>query len=152
MIRPASAAAPHQRLSERSLLDTREPSATRPLASARAPAARPAPRPNQGTTAAPSLSILVIDENRARAAIIEAGLREAGHDRVTLVHSLAGIARRVEETAPDVIVIDLESPGRDMLEHMFQLSRAVRRPVAMFVDRSDSDSIARAVEAGVSAY
>jgi response regulator NasT len=39
-----------------------------------------------------------------------------------------------------------------MLEDMFQLSRAVRRPVAMFVDRSDSESIAAAVEAGVSAY
>ena len=99
-----------------------------------------------------SLSILVIDENRARAAIIEAGLREAGHDRVTLVHSMAGIARRVEEAAPDVIVIDLENPNRDMLEDMFQLSRAVRRPVAMFVDRSDSEAIAAAVDAGVSAY
>lgn len=100
----------------------------------------------------PSLSILVIDENRARAAIIEAGLREAGHVRITLVHSIAGIARRIEEAAPDVIVIDLENPNRDMLEDMFQLSRAVRRPVAMFVDRSDSESIAAAVEAGVSAY
>lgn len=99
-----------------------------------------------------SLSILVIDENRARAAIIEAGLREAGHDRVTLVHSMAGIARRIEEAAPDVIVIDLENPNRDMLEDIFQLSRAVRRPVAMFVDRSDTESIAAAVEAGVSAY
>jgi response regulator NasT len=101
---------------------------------------------------APSLSILVIDENRARAAIIEAGLREAGHSSVTLVHSMTGIARRIEEAAPDVIVIDLGNPNRDMLEDMFQLSRAVRRPVAMFVDRSDSDSIAAAVEAGVSAY
>ncbi|WP_037282675.1 ANTAR domain-containing response regulator [Rubellimicrobium mesophilum] len=99
-----------------------------------------------------ALSILVIDENRARAAIIEAGLREAGHEKVTLVHSMAGIARRIEEAAPEVIVIDLENPNRDMLEDMFQLSRAVRRPVAMFVDRSDSDSIAAAVEAGVSAY
>ncbi len=99
-----------------------------------------------------SLSILVIDENRARAAIIEAGLREAGHESVTLVHSMAGIARRIQDAAPDVIVIDLENPNRDMLEDMFQLSRAVRRPVAMFVDRSDSASIAAAVEAGVSAY
>jgi two-component system, response regulator / RNA-binding antiterminator len=100
----------------------------------------------------PSLSILVIDENRARAAIIEAGLREAGHDRVTLVHSLTGIARRIETAAPDVIVIDLGNPGRDMLEHMFQLSRVVNRPVAMFVDHADGDAIAQAVEAGVSAY
>jgi len=102
---------------------------------------------------APSpLTILVIDENRIRAAIIEAGLRDAGHERVTLVHDVAGIARRIAEIEPDVIVIDLENPNRDMLENMFQLSRAVKRPIAMFVDRSDQSSIEAAVEAGVSAY
>ena len=101
---------------------------------------------------AKSLSILVIDENRIRAAIIEAGLREAGHDRVTVIHDVAGIARRIAETEPDVIVIDLENPNRDMLENMFQLSRAVKRPIAMFVDRSDQASIEAAVDAGVSAY
>ena len=99
-----------------------------------------------------SLSILVIDENRIRAAVIEAGLRDAGHDRVTLVHDVAGIARRIAEIEPDVIVIDLENPNRDMLENMFQLSRTVKRPIAMFVDRSDQASIEAAVEAGVSAY
>ncbi|MGE8944389.1 ANTAR domain-containing response regulator [Leptospira interrogans] len=98
------------------------------------------------------LSILVIDENRIRAAIIEAGLREAGHDRVTLVHDITGIARQIAEIEPDVIVIDLENPNRDMLENMFQLSRAVKRPIAMFVDRSDAVSIEAAVDAGVSAY
>ena len=99
-----------------------------------------------------SLSILVIDENRIRAAIIEAGLREAGHDHVTVIHDVAGIARRIAEIEPDVIVIDLENPNRDMLENMFQLSRAVKRPIAMFVDRSDQASIEAAVDAGVSAY
>ena len=39
-----------------------------------------------------SLAILVIDENRIRASIIEAGLRQAGHDDVTLIHDVAGIA------------------------------------------------------------
>ncbi|ALA18419.1 MULTISPECIES: ANTAR domain-containing response regulator [Chelatococcus] len=99
-----------------------------------------------------SLAILVIDENRIRASIIEAGLREAGHDNVALVHDVTGIARRIAEINPDVIVIDLENPNRDMLENMFQLSRAVKRPIAMFVDRSDQASIEAAVEAGVSAY
>lgn len=99
-----------------------------------------------------SLAILVIDENRIRASIIEAGLRQAGHDNVTLIHDVAGIARRIAEINPDVIVIDLENPNRDMLESMFQLSRAVKRPIAMFVDRSDQASIERAVDAGVSAY
>jgi response regulator NasT len=53
---------------------------------------------------------------------------------------------------PDVILIDLENPSRDVLEQMFQMSRAVKRPVAMFVDQSDSASIQAAVDAGVSAY
>ena len=43
-------------------------------------------------------------------------------------HDVAGIARRIADIAPDVIVIDLENPNRDMLENMFQLSRAVKRP------------------------
>lgn len=99
-----------------------------------------------------SLVVLVIDENRIRASIIEAGLREAGYEHVTLIHDIAGIARRIADINPDIIVIDLENPNRDMLENMFQLSRAVKRPVAMFVDRSDEASIEAAVEAGVSAY
>jgi response regulator NasT len=96
--------------------------------------------------------ILVIDENRIRSAVIEAGLREAGYQHVTIVHDVSGIAARIAEIAPDVIVIDLENPNRDMLENMFQLSRAVKRPIAMFVDRSDKASIEAAVDAGVSAY
>jgi response regulator NasT len=99
-----------------------------------------------------SLAILVIDENRIRASIIEAGLRESGHDNVTVVHDVAGVARTIAAINPDVIFIDLENPNRDMLENMFQLSRAVKRPVAMFVDRADRASIEAAVEAGVSAY
>lgn len=98
------------------------------------------------------LSVLVIDENRIRASIIEAGLRDAGHDQVTLVDDVKGIAQRIGDLQPDVIVIDLENPNRDMLESMFQLSRAVKRPIAMFVDHSDQASIEAAVEAGVSAY
>ncbi|WP_419913152.1 ANTAR domain-containing response regulator [Hoeflea sp.] len=97
-------------------------------------------------------SVLVVDENTVRAAIIEAGLREAGHDRVTVVTDVSGVAGKIAAIAPDVIGIDLENPNRDMLESMFQLSRAVKRPIAMFVDRSDSDSIERAIDAGVSAY
>ena len=99
-----------------------------------------------------SLSVLVIDENTVRAAIIEAGLREAGHERVTVVHDVNGIAQRIAAIEPDVIVIDLENPNRDMLENMFILSRAVKRPIAMFVDQSDQSAIESAVDAGVSAY
>ena len=99
-----------------------------------------------------TLSILIIDENRLRAAVIEDGLRDAGYSKLTVIHDFVGIARRIADISPDVIVIDLENPNRDVLESMFQLSRVVKRPIAMFVDRSDQAAIEAAVEAGVSAY
>ncbi|NLS03783.1 ANTAR domain-containing response regulator [Rhizobium sp. P32RR-XVIII] len=98
------------------------------------------------------LTVLVIDENTIRASIIEEGLREAGHTRVAVVHEVHGVARIIETLKPDVIIIDIENPNRDMMEHLFQLTRTISRPIAMFVDRSDSASIEAAVEAGVSAY
>ena len=100
----------------------------------------------------PELSILIIDENRIRASIIEDGLREAGHARVAVIHDVNEVGRSIRATMPDVIVIDLENPKRDTLEHFFSLSRAIQRPIAMFVDRSDGAMIEKAVEAGVSAY
>lgn len=97
-------------------------------------------------------SVLIIDENAARAAIIEAGLTAAGHDHVTIIDSVEGIAAKIFTLAPDVIVIDLENPNRDMLENIFQVTRAVKRPIAMFVDRSDNQTMQSAIDAGVSAY
>jgi response regulator NasT len=101
---------------------------------------------------APDLTILVIDENAIRASIIEEGLREAGHNNVTVIHEVHGVARIIETSKPDVIVIDIENPNRDMMEHLFQLTRTVSRPIAMFVDRSDTALIEAAMDAGVSAY
>jgi response regulator NasT len=101
---------------------------------------------------APDLTILVIDENAIRASIIEEGLREAGHSKVTVIHEVQGVARIIETLKPDVIVIDIENPNRDRMEHLFQLTRTVSRPIAMFVDRSDTALIEAAMDAGVSAY
>jgi response regulator NasT len=98
------------------------------------------------------LNILVIDDNADRAAILEEGLVEAGYARVMTIHSMTNLSRRVQALAPDVVIIDLANPDRDTLEAMFQISREVRRPIAMFVDQSDGASIAAAIEAGVSAY
>lgn len=98
------------------------------------------------------LNIVVIDENPVRAAILDDGLREAGLRRVTMLNDMHDLLHRIAEIDPDVILIDLENPSRDVLEQMFQVSRVVRRPVAMFVDQSDTAQIQAAVDAGVSAY
>lgn len=113
--------------------------------------------PGQGGTS-PSgqrdstLKIAIVDESPIRAAILEDGLREAGFTLVERIAETRNLLARVYAMDPDVILIDLESPSRDVLEQMFQMSRAVKRPIAMFVDQSDAASIEAAVDAGVSAY
>ena len=98
------------------------------------------------------LSILLVDENTDRAALIERGLHEAGYNRVSIIRETKGVLKKIEDISPDVIVIDLGNSSRDLLEHMFLVSRTVRKPIAMFVDQSDEQSMYRAIEAGVSAY
>jgi response regulator NasT len=103
-----------------------------------------------GTESSPKIAI--VDESPIRAAILEEGLREAGFTDVVRIDEMQSLLARIYALDPDVIVIDLENPSRDILEQMFQVSRAVRRPVAMFVDQSDAASIQASVDAGVSAY
>ena len=106
------------------------------------------------------LRILIIDENAVRAAILEEGLREAGgaddgmNGAVEIAHirDMTNLLPRIAAVDPDVILIDLENPSRDTLEQMFQVSRLARRPIAMFVDKSDRAAAQAAVDAGVSAY
>lgn len=98
------------------------------------------------------MKIIIVDESPIRSAILEEGLREAGYHDVERLGEMHNLLKRIYAIDPDVILIDLENPSRDVLEQMFQVSRAVRRPVAMFVDRSDAASIEASVDAGVSAY
>src|SRR5882757_4527467 len=91
-----------------------------------------------------SPKIVIVDESPIRAAILEEGLREAGFTGVVHISEMQNLLARIYALDPDVILIDLEK--------MFQVSRAVRRPIAMFVDQSDAASIQASVDAGVSAY
>ena len=99
-----------------------------------------------------SPQIVIVDESPIRAAILEEGLRDAGYCSVVRISEMHSLLARIYSLDPDIILIDLENPSRDILEQMFQVSRAVRRPIAMFVDQSDAASIQASVDAGVSAY
>jgi response regulator NasT len=98
------------------------------------------------------LNIAIIDVNPVRAAILEDGLREAGYSSISRIDDTRGLLARIDAIDPDVILIALGSPGRDVLEQMFEVSRVVRRPLAIFVDEADSASIQSAIDAGVSTY
>jgi two-component system, response regulator / RNA-binding antiterminator len=99
-----------------------------------------------------SLKIVIVDDSPVRAAILQDGLCESGYVNVVRIDNTRDLLARIYAIDPDVILIDLENPSRDVLEQMFQVSRAVKRPIAMFVDQTDTASIQASVDAGVSAY
>jgi two-component system, response regulator / RNA-binding antiterminator len=98
------------------------------------------------------LRIAIVDENPARAAVIEEGLAASGLTDVTLFTQRHGLVAQIERLMPDVVLIDLANPRRDELEELFIVSRAIATPIAMFVDQADSHAIEAAIDAGVSAY
>jgi len=98
------------------------------------------------------LRIAIVDESAQRAAEIEEGLRAAGFEHIEILAPVGAFVSRLERMAPDVVLIDLGNPSRDSLEEMLTVSRALARPIAMFVDQSDDAMIGAAIDAGVSAY
>lgn len=99
-----------------------------------------------------TMRIAIVDESPARAAVIREGLEASGLTDIAMMSERAGLVARIEAFAPDVILMDLASPQRDELEELFAVSRALARPVAMFVDESDDVAMEAAIDAGVSAY
>jgi two-component system, response regulator / RNA-binding antiterminator len=98
------------------------------------------------------LRIVIVDDTGLRASILEDGLGEAGFDDIHIIPPQGAFVARIERLAPDVVLMDLGSPSRDTLEEMLVVSRALARPIAMFVDQSDDDMIGAAIDAGISAY
>ena len=92
-----------------------------------------------------ALRIALIDDNPFRAAILEGGLREAGHADITRLTTSPALLRDLSRLDSDMVIIDLGNPNRDSLQQMFQISRHVPRPVAMFVDQSEANMIEAAV-------
>lgn len=98
------------------------------------------------------LKIMLIDEQPERFELLDQALRDYGHEIVARISTDEDINCAVERVQPDVIIIDLDSPGRDTLEHMQVISRDRPRPIVMFTNDGDNATIERAVKAGVSAY
>lgn len=98
------------------------------------------------------LRVMLVDEDPGRAAILERALEDAGYVVAAKITSATDLQGRVAALQPDVIIIDMESPDRDTLEHMRGISRDQPKPIVMFAEQGDSDTIAQAVQAGVSAY
>lgn len=99
-----------------------------------------------------SLRVMLVDAAPDRAALVEEALRQDGHRVIATLGPEADLAGRVRDLAPDIIIIDMDAPNRDVLEHMRTISRDQPKPVVMFAEQSDGETINTAIRAGVSAY
>ena len=105
-----------------------------------------------GKAARPPLKVLLVDEEPGRAAILERALLDAGYVLVSRLSSADRLVEHVAVSQPDIVIVDIDSPDRDCLENMAVLSRSNPKPVIMFSDEDNEETIASAIKAGVSAY
>src|SRR5262245_62152801 len=98
------------------------------------------------------MRVLVIDESAERADLLREGLVAAGHEVTATLSSPLTLLKTVEQLKPDVMVIDMDSPTRDVLEHLVFVSQHTPRPIVMFASDDAPETIRAATRAGVSAY
>ncbi len=95
---------------------------------------------------------MLIDESRGRAALLEQALADAGHRVVGRFDAGDDLQGRIKDVRPDIVLIDMESPGRDILEHLRLLNAETPHPIVLFAEQSDGTMAVEAIKAGVSAY
>ncbi len=99
------------------------------------------------------INVLLLDENRGRGALIAQALMDSGSDFNVFRPDVTGnLIKLVESFAPDVIIIEVDSPSRDTLEHLAIINEHNPKPVVVFSNDDDSVLIGKAIRSGVSAY
>lgn len=98
------------------------------------------------------LRILLINDTARKVGRLKTALCEAGFEVIDESGLTIDLPARVAALRPDVILIDSESPGRDVLEQVCLVSRDQPRPIVMFTDEHDPKVMRQAIQSGVSAY
>lgn len=99
-----------------------------------------------------NVEVMLIDAHSGRSAILEQALSDAGYRITVRTASTDRLLQQVREARPDVILIDIDLPDRDTLEQLREIGQDQPRPIVMFAERSDPETTAAALRAGVSAY
>lgn len=105
-----------------------------------------------GTSALSKLRVILVDHVAERAELLRQSLEQHGHVVAAILRSSAEVLDRVDILAPDVILVDMQSPDRDAIEDVRYLMHKRPCPIVVYAGNKDSRSITRAIEAGVSAY
>ena len=98
-------------------------------------------------------SALVVDDHPLFCDALAMTLRSvAGIEEVATAGSLAEALARIEEGAPDLVVLDLHLPDVDGLGGLARMRAATRAPILVVSSMADDRVIASAIEAGAMGY
>lgn len=98
------------------------------------------------------IRVMLVDDHPSRAQLVEEHLKAAGFEVLSVISSATGLLFQIEQHRPDVVLIDLQSPDRDVLESLAIVNRHSPTAMVMFAEEDDPDYIRQAVEAGISTY
>ncbi|GGC90336.1 ANTAR domain-containing response regulator [Halopseudomonas salina] len=98
------------------------------------------------------MRILLIDDTARKLGRLRDSLSEAGFEVLDESGLSVDLPARVQECKPDVVLIDCDSPGRDVMEQVCMVTRDLPRPIVMFTDEHDQGVMRMAIQSGVSAY
>ncbi|MHB1950980.1 MAG: ANTAR domain-containing response regulator [Acidiferrobacteraceae bacterium] len=98
------------------------------------------------------MHVMLVDDDLERSALLRRSLEGCGYTVIATIGSTSDLYAAVRTRQPDVIVIDVEAPGRDTLEQMAMITQEQPRPIVMFCGDGDGALIRNAIRAGVSAY
>ena len=95
---------------------------------------------------------MLVDDDADRASSVEESLRASGFDVLSIISSTSALLYQIEQHRPDVVLIDLQFPGRDILESLAVVNEHNPVPMVMFSQEDDPDYIQQAFRAGISTY
>ena len=98
------------------------------------------------------LKVMLVDEASERSESIAELLQYAGCEVIASVSPSHDLLQHIEEVEPDLVIIDIELPDRDIMENLQSVQANTPRPMVMFSQDEEGYTIRRAIEAGVSAY
>jgi response regulator NasT len=96
--------------------------------------------------------LMLVDSDSDRSGSLEAALLAAGYTHIIRIGSGDNLMNAVRNHQPDIILIDMQSPDRDTLESLRNVSRETPKPIVFFAEQSDYETTRAAINAGVSAY
>lgn len=99
-----------------------------------------------------TIKVMLVDNDSGRSALLSQALLDHGYDVIARVEPGPSLLAKVAQIMPDMIVIDTESPDRDILESMYLLNEHNPLPVVMFADEDNETVIQEAIKSGVSGY